>query len=811
MSATLADRDATDLAAISAALNGADPESAIESAYVRIADAGDLPVLLAMIRAMVRIGLSGLALRVLNAVDGLLADPQLAGLAQQLSRLPSGEIPAATLRSRYAERRAVLVRTVPSLSSLPSSLPERLHVFRSIKGNHQIVRDRADRKIDLVVPLADHAARAASIALPPFTPTSSFSLLGTPTPQLFARLLTQRDPAGYAATIDVLESDVELFSIWLALLDDASDLVSGRVTCLVGDDLVNRYRLFLADHPWRAPASHTITNRRPGWTPPAIDTAFYAPLHAAMRSKQDRLTELLRCRYAQRSVGWWKHRYAEATSGGTPLRLLGFTTRFSSVIQHAMGDLAAAFRRRGCTFELVKEANEHVPTVDIRSALAAAECDGVVVINHLRCEFQDAIPANLPYVCWMQDHMDRLCSKDAGASVGALDLVVTHAPHVLESLYGYPIARCIGTNNLTDAETYSNVRLPESELEPHRCDVSFVSHGSESPEELLALICAGTPAEFTRLCQAFLGLIRTQLASDGWLNSQHLVERMLEAEATVRLTPLTPEFRRSRIYPQLARIYDRVYRHEAIAWTAAWARQRGRRFRLYGSGWVRHPEFSQFAAGQVANGRELRAVYQASAISLQVNGYSSLHQRLLDGLACGGCMLSRWNPADFLRAPFLRIRERIEERCFTSLAELVRHREEDAAFDVACCEAERLVSVQIRLLGDPRRAAHVAVLRAGNDIPELRTDTGLFETLRDMRLLPERVAADLPGFERSTFRNAAQLHTLLDQLLEDPRARRALCEPMRASVLQHDTYDGLVERMLMAFGGAGRPRQGSAA
>jgi hypothetical protein len=418
----------------------------------------------------------------------------------------------------------------------------------------------------------------------------------------------------------------------------------------------------------------------------------------------------------------------------------------------------------------------------------------------LRFEFGDNKPANIPYVCWVQDHMDQLCTPQAGQSVGPLDLVVCHSPHVMASLHGYPLERMIGTNNLTDAATYSNEPLPEGELRPHRCDVSFASHGSGTPEQLAEEIAAGGPATFRAFLEIFLRLVRSRLDRDPWVNSQDLVNLMLQAELESKHPAMTPEVRRTRIYPQLARIHDRVFRHQAIEWTANWARSRDRRFRLYGQGWDRHAKFGPFAAGHAASGRDMRAVYQASAISLQVNGYSSLHQRLLDGVAAGGFLLSRLNPADFIRRPFVAIQACIREGRFATLAQLLDHRQRDAAFDSACAEAERLTSVCIRAVGDRRRDAHVAALRAGNMIADLLTDEGLFGVLKELRLIPTRVAADLPGFAATAFGSEPQLHALLDRYVDDPAARSGMARPMRESVIVNDTYDGLVSRMLAAFG-----------
>src|SRR4029453_17207937 len=92
----------------------------------------------------------------------------------------------------------------------------------------------------------------------------------------------------------------------------------------------------------------------------------------------------------------------------------------------------------------------------------------------------------------IQDHMDHLGTRKAGESIGDLDLVVTHSPHVLATLYGYRENRLLASSNLTDPCTYSAEPLNEDELRPHRCDLSFASHGAATPEALVEELGRGT-------------------------------------------------------------------------------------------------------------------------------------------------------------------------------------------------------------------------------------------------------------------------------------------------------------------------------
>src|ERR1043165_7711178 len=108
------------------ALAGGQPERALEQAFYRLSPAGgggDMPLLLAMVKALVRIGLAGIAVRLLHAGGGLLAaEPQISGLAQQLSTLPSGELPTALLNARLDATIAAALSSRPHLQEIESDL-----------------------------------------------------------------------------------------------------------------------------------------------------------------------------------------------------------------------------------------------------------------------------------------------------------------------------------------------------------------------------------------------------------------------------------------------------------------------------------------------------------------------------------------------------------------------------------------------------------------------------------------------------------------------------------------------------------------
>jgi hypothetical protein len=86
---------------------------------------------------------------------------------------------------------------------------------------------------------------------------------------------------------------------------------------------------------------------------------------------------------------------------------------------------------------------------------------------------------------------------------------------------------------------------------------------------------------------------------------------------------------------------DRVLRQQTLAWAAAICERRGWRLRVYGRGWENHPDFAQFAAGEVVHGEDLRACYQSAAIHLHASVNTLVHQRVMECAMSGGLPIGR--------------------------------------------------------------------------------------------------------------------------------------------------------------------------
>jgi hypothetical protein len=706
-------------------------------------------------------------------------------------------VPPDEMRARFRANADAAAAAQPALAATLGAAVAQPHfeAYATASGGVHVVR--AGRgPLDFAVPARD----AAAIAAQPGMARGAILVAGLPAPALLTRLLALRGGLGFAPPIDVLEPDAGDAVIWLHVVDAADPLRSGRLRLHVGADAGAAYvRSRQADLARGAP-THVIRCARPGGALPETGAPFRTRVEAAAAEVRRKLRARQDDFYAGATPEAWGRRFA-AAGGRAPLRVLIFTTRYSTVLRHVARDLARAFGRAGATCRAVTEPYDAAAVVDVWTPLAAAPVDLVILLNHLRRDLASDLHPSLPVAAWSQDYTPAIWSRDAAATLGPLDLLVSRGTAALEARHGYDRARMLESSNLTDPETFSAAPLPESALAPYRCDVAYVGHGSATPAALVEEIAAGAPAVAACL-RAFLDLARRELAARRFLP---LVARIALLDEAARSVPGVARgtILDAPLVEAAHRVYDRLLRHETLEWCAAWARRTGRTLRIHGRGWDAHPALARWAAPEIEHGEPLRALAQAAAVTLQVHGYDSLHQRLLDACAAGGLVVTRFNPVDFLPAPLAVLRRELESQPGSDLASLVARARRDREVRRALRRVERLSGLRLAPAADAQRRAQIDLLARSAVPPGGGEDAGLEALVRSHQLAPRRTAGEIPGFARTVFATPRRLGAILDRFAGDPAARRRIAAPMRAHVAAHFTYDGLVARIVAHFAALG--------
>ncbi|MCH8102794.1 MAG: DEAD/DEAH box helicase [Chloroflexi bacterium] len=220
----------------------------------------------------------------------------------------------------------------------------------------------------------------------------------------------------------------------------------------------------------------------------------------------------------------------------------------------------------------------------------------------------------------------------------------------------------------------------------------------------------------------------------------------------------------------LQRIGDRMFRHVALEWVADWAKRSGRTLTIWGNGWERHPTLAKYAQGPVQNGQQLRALYQASAINLQLMGFGFIHQRALDGLMSGAFFMARRTYAD---------RAGLDKRQLIRLVDQTGLSDADGWKELSDGTLkDQLEEVVARLQGDLRG------LCPGWIDVHRRTSNS------------DYAAEIIPHFDEITFATQDDFEARAERFLGNPDLRATRAQAMRRVVTQRYSYTSRMSQML---------------
>ncbi|MFG0327111.1 MAG: hypothetical protein ACF8SC_07590 [Phycisphaerales bacterium JB037] len=792
---------------------GADAETPIDEAVCFLASA-----------SLARLGLRTLALEQLAMLpDASRAHPDVGALESAIRRLPddrfagvrdetgrlitprellAGNLDAARRRALPLEEvsaRDLLART-DLFAAADANLVWRVRPDsgetgdrRGLVGLRGLHDARADAKRiaeALAGQVRDHATRPPIVLEGPCPPWAL----------LEARRATPTGPDGRRSRLTVLSRDAEATLLALAMADLRGVLDDDRVEWFVGPDAADRFEAslrarssFLSDGPIiRLPSVEQPIEPDPASILRAVREAR-ARVEAHDRAAVD-------ASYADRNGAHWADRFARALSGDAdPLRVLIPTCRYSTYIRHASADLARAIERAGHRARILAEPDDTSPLTPAAylEAFRAFEPDLVVLINYPRASVgRDLIPDSVPFVCWVQDPMPHLFDDALGRAHTDLDFIcgLTFAPLFTE--HGYPIDRALPLPVVADATKFHAEPIDADTRRRFACHIAFVTHHSETPEAMFDRLRRESGASgavdrvITRLWEELPTIVsrahrddhrRAITATLARLTKEHLGEPdRARAAAMIERHIALP-------------LFDRLFRHQSLAWAHELCLERGWTLRLYGRGWDRHPTLARWAQPPIEHGEPLRAAYQAATVNLQVNATTMAHQRVFECALSGGipaCRLYRAAIEDLRRRALARAIEQGESHDTGTLRGMTTRVYSGAGSP----EAMRYTALRQRLgLFDPRDD------RAGDF-----ADAGLFITderaERLVRTAPlaalEQDASWILGDPAElSFHDKPSLASLVERA-GHPGWRASVSGGLRGRTADRLTHDAMVRRLL---------------
>jgi hypothetical protein len=248
------------------------------------------------------------------------------------------------------------------------------------------------------------------------------------------------------------------------------------------------------------------------------------------------------------------------------------------------------------------------------------------------------------------------------------------------------------------------------------------------------------------------------------------IQRMCERGMAATKTTL-PESEMPKLVDLFShQINNALFRHQSLKWAADMSVN----LRLYGRGWEKHPWFARYARGVADNATQLSLIYQASRISLQVSPHGAVHQRVMEGLACGGFFLMRHCRGDVM------------ERCHQEIWKW-------------CISKNINDDGELKKCGEPHIVAAIAEVA---EILQYDPFAGDHPFIEALRASAQAGYIDSAGtiwgedYDAVCYRSAEELRAKVTRFLSDEPERRRVAKSMREVVLDRFTYLATSRRLL---------------
>jgi len=741
---------------------------------------------LGYVKALSRLGLNAAALAFIERfLRPHFGDAPVQSIVDAIAAAPPGRIDWRSRRPRYqANLKALTARDAALAASVESAWAaahERWELHLCTDGNYQVRATDTDWPPRWLPTIEDHraAAPARIVVNPPGAiPTPVvFDGLGLGWELLDGLDRTAQGFLGARSAIYCVETDPAALALLFHLHDLRAAIADPRVNWFVGPTAVAALHELLAAEPTWPLTDRVIATPLAPRSADAPDVATV--LHTLADARRQRHAELVQSitdRYAGRDAAWWAYRFRVAVTDagratGRPLRILGFTSVHTTFLQYSMRDCLRALERLGHQTRLLIEPVPHRVTdaVVAHQALLEFEPDLVLILSRMRDEMRGLIHPSIPAVAWDQDALPWVLDPARKPTLAWNDFLMGVTAIGARRRFDWPAHHCEYCTIAGSTDTYSADPLPDVELAPYRCDMSYVSHAAAPVEELLAQLPDWLPdARQQAVCLAALNRLLP-----GWLSGGPHPGPIMTAVLGALDAAGETQIKRddlNRIAQPLHRLGDRVFRHVALGWIADWADATGRSLALWGNGWDKYPRFAKYARGPSANGEELRRIYQASKINLQLTSMGFFHQRALDGLMAGGLVLGRRSDADGM-GPILRdLIARLDRHHVTALQDLI-----------ALPSAE------------DRTAITAAIIRCGEDPRQLSP-----EYIENRRRTAEADFPDerIPEFDDIVFSTRDEFIARAERFLADDALRRTTAARLRSALVAGYSYDARMARML---------------
>ena len=604
----------------------------------------DPEVVLLTLSALVKLGLGGPARELLQVRTDIELGVDVDGLRKSLTSVPIGRVPWDRFRGQFEANRKALAEHHPQLAERVSALHDsrrRLDLFQTLDGQYHVSM-RATGELRSWLPgLLDHAA-IAGLELPLAAGGPAAVVVGIALSQLIDRAYgaTQPDEGAEGVPLFVVDPDVGRLAAWLHVADRTAVLGDERVYFFVGPDALETYERFLeGNEDIAVPEVHLCASWAPtlGEQVQQIGQRVTAGRNEAFRE----LTNLHEQRGRERDAEYWSRRLEPGA------RILGFTSRFTTMLQYSMRDIGHALEELGYEFDLMIEKADHRTHTTLTTSRAIYDADPalVIMINHFRSERALSL-GSVPVLTWVQDPTDIVLSKKTGTSLGPLDFVCGYYSKRCTTEFGYPKSHYFPAPLPVSTRTFHAGPVDPAQKSRYAADMMYVGHLHDTFDEHRAKWRSSTPKRLHPMLDRIDDEVEAMSRSDQHLELRRCKPYIARLAKEMEL-PLTNDDLEKIAHFYMYRLFDIGFRRETLLWIAQWAAETGRVFKLYGRGWSRDPVLCAYAAGSIDHGEPLRRAYRCAKLSVQTIPGGYRHQRTFEALVSGHLVLGRYVPMDF--------------------------------------------------------------------------------------------------------------------------------------------------------------------
>ncbi|MGN7613675.1 glycosyltransferase family protein [Magnetococcales bacterium HHB-1] len=458
----------------------------------------------------------------------------------------------------------------------------------------------------------------------------------------------------------IVEPDIQQFKLFLTIYDVRDLLMADRVVFFVGNHILEKMDRFFDVWDRRLPQFFYIHQD---------SHQIHQQIIHLLNKKVDQQGQITK-NYLQQLDQFYqseknnRERIARflAKKPEPPLKILVFTSIYTSFLQYCSADLLDGFKDLGCeTYLMMENDNRALFSGNtLIQDLYHFKPDMVIMLDHFRWEFPN-LPHQIPHITWIQDLLPNIVVEKEGQHLTKNDYIFSFSQKWIrqrDHIFHLPIYKDktihflpIGLNTkvyhplktvqkdidllyvshlITDDLTFNPIRKGELPSAGLITEEEAIEAGDFSPEEITRIYThaievldqldylhihntiANTPENKTAFAKQILKKAGVKISTAGI--------RLFSAPIATRLT------------------WDNTLALKAGL--MRYLKRHGIQIHLRGANWEQFPELASSAHGPVKSGAPLNELTNRAKIAIHNSG-TSFHMRALEILGSGTFLLAR--------------------------------------------------------------------------------------------------------------------------------------------------------------------------